>query len=128
MITQSGIQKYINNFRRELTRHMRPDMGLRCDVHLADIGGAILVFEVGPDVENDDIYLEPVPTIGKALSAIKQTAFGGNLEGFMFGGTNVILQDNRIILIKDSSPSEWSSSASRKDVRKVLSRQSRQVQ
>jgi len=84
---------------------------MKCDVHPANVGGTILEFEIGLDIENDDIYHEPSSTIGQALSKIKQNAFGGNLEGFMFGGTNVILQEQQIILIKDDSASVWSDSA-----------------
>ena len=61
---------------------------------------------MGPSIENDDIYKDISPTVGRALSNIEQRAFGGNLEGFTFGGTNVILENNRIIFIKDDTPSE----------------------
>lgn len=127
MVNKSVVRKYVNNFRRRIARHMRPDIGMKCDVHLANIGGAILEFQVGPEVESDDTYHNPVGTIGEALSRIEQRAFGGNLDGFMFGGTNVILEDDRIILIKDERPSEWSDSAANKDVRRVISGQKRQV-
>lgn len=93
---------------------------MKCDVHLANIGGAILEFYVGSEIENDDVYHQPAPTLGKALSEIKQNAFGGNLEGFMFAGTNVILEEGRIILIKDESPSVWTDSAAIMDVRRVV--------
>ena len=120
MINKSQIQTYINNFRRHIAPFLRPGIGLRCNVHQAISGGAILVFQVGSIVENDDVYESPKPTIGNALSTIKQRAFGGNLEGFTFSGTNVILEQNNIILIKDSSDSQWTDSAAEQDVQSVL--------
>ena len=114
------IQDYINNFRRRLAPFLRPGVGLRCIVHQAEAGGAILEFRVGPGIENDDVYQAPSPTLGQALAKIEQHAFGGNLAGFIFGGTNVILEKDKIIFIKDNAPSEWSDAAAENDVRRVL--------
>ncbi len=116
------IQEYINNFRRRLARFLKPGIGVSCNVYPAQSGGAILEFIIGPGLENDDIYKEISPTLGNALSKIKQRAFGGNLDGFIFSGTNVILEDNRIIFIKDDSPSEWSDEAAAHDLERVLSK------
>ena len=79
-----------------------------------------MVFRVGPNVENDDEYQSEYQSLGSALSQIKQQAFGGNLEGFTFGGTNVILEQDRFIFIKEDSLTEWSDSAAEKDVQSVL--------
>jgi hypothetical protein len=120
MTDQSQVQAYINNFRRRITSFLRPGMGLRCDIFPATTGGAVLVFRIGPNVENDDKYQSPNSSLGSALSQIEQRAFGGNLEGFTFRGTNVILEQDRIIFIKDGSINEWSDSAAKNDVQSVL--------
>ncbi len=125
MIDKSRIQGYINNFRRRLTPYLRPGIGLTCFIHLADSGGAILEFKVGPQLENDDVYNPSLPNLGRALSRIEQHAFGGNLEGFTFGGTNYVLEQDKIILIKDESLSEWSDAAALRDVRKLFERRGR---
>jgi hypothetical protein len=116
------IQEYVNNFRRRIAQFLKPGIGLICNVYPAESGGAILEFMIGPGVQNDDIYKEVNSTIGRALTQIKQRAFGGNLDGFVFGGTNVILEDNRIIFIKDDSLAEWSDSAAQRDLTRVLPR------
>lgn len=60
-------------------------------------------------------------TINTALSKISQRAFGGNLDGFAFSGTNVIAEGNRIILIKGGDSSdEWNDEAAKSDVRRVV--------
>ena len=120
MTNQSQVQSYINNFRRRIASFLLPGMGLHCKIYPASSGGAVLVFKVGINVENDDEYQHTHSSLGSALSEIEQRAFGGNLEGFQFGGTNVILEQDRIIFIKDGSPSEWSDSAAEQDVRSVL--------
>jgi hypothetical protein len=120
MYLQPQVQTYINNYRRRIAPFLRPGIGLRCTIHPADSGGAVLVFRVGPNIENDDEYQAASPTLGSALSRVEQRAFSGNLEGFTFGGTNVILEQDRIIFIKDGSQSEWSDSAADRDVQSVL--------
>ena len=79
-----------------------------------------MVFQLGPGVENDDVYRKTSTSLGKALSQIEQRAVGGNLDGFTFGGTNTILEGNRLIFIKDGESGEWSDSAAAKDVRAVV--------
>ena len=117
---KSSIQNYINNFRRRLTPNLRPGIGLVCQIHPATAGGAVIIFQLGPEIENDDIYKEESPTLGSALSKIEQRAFGGNIENFHFGGTNVVLESNRLIFIKDGNSEEWTDSAAAKDVSAVL--------
>ena len=113
-------QSYINNFRRRLAQFLKPGVGLSCNVYPSDDGGAILEFSIGEITENDDQYKEKSRTLGVALSKIKQKAFGGNVEGFNFGGTNTILESNRIIYIKEANPNEWSDSAAQKDVQGLV--------
>lgn len=120
MTEQSKVQAYINNFRRRLAPFLRPGIGLYCNVYPSVDGGAVLVFRIGQNVENDDRYHPAYPSLGRALSQIEQRAFGGNLDGFTFGGTNVILEQDRIIFIKDGSAQGWSDTAAEKDVASVL--------
>jgi hypothetical protein len=109
-------QSYINNFRRRLAQFLKPRIGLACNIYPSSDGGAILEFLIGEATENDDNYKEISSSLGRALSNIEQNAFGGNVEGFNFGGTNTILEPNRIIFIKEANPKEWSDSSAQKDV------------
>ena len=116
---KNNIQKYINNYRRQLTRYLRPGFGLICNVYPAK-NGAILEFVIGDKLANDDIYNLESKSVGDALGKIEQQAFGGNLSGFTFSGTNTILENNRLIYIKDSTSKEWGDEAVKKDVNAVL--------
>lgn len=118
-MNKNTIQKYINNYRRQLTRYLRPGFGLLCNVYPAK-NGAILEFVIGNGLMNDDIYHQESNSTGEALGRINQRAFGGNLSGFTFRGTNTILEPNRLIYIKDSNSSEWGDKAVIKDVNAVL--------
>jgi hypothetical protein len=119
MINKSTTQSYINNFRRHIASYLKPGIGLSCVVHPA-AGGVILEFRVGPGIENDDTYRPSKANLGRALSSIEQHAFGGNLEGFSFHGTNLVMESDKIILIKDESESEWSDAAAEKDVMSIV--------
>lgn len=115
------IQDYINNFRRRITKYFKPGIGMSCNVYPAVSGGAILEFIIGTGIKNDDSYYEIMPTVTQALAKIKQHAFGGNLSGFVFSGTNFILEDNKCILIKDDSQDQWNANAADIDVHRILS-------
>lgn len=125
MIDRKTIQNYINSFRVHFSRYLKPGTGIVCKVYTAEKGGAILEFSLWPGIQNDDIYQETSATVGMALLKIPQKAFGGNLEGFVFGGTNTIMEGNRIIFIKDDSLREWGEDAALNDVQKLLPTNSR---
>lgn len=113
---KSKYQTYINNFRRRLSPSLKPNVGISCNIYPTVNGEAILEFIIGDAIENDDNYNPESENLGVALSKIEQHAFGGNLQGFSFGGTNTILEHNRVIYIKDPNKKEWSDEAARRDV------------
>lgn len=119
-MNKSQIQSYVNNFRRRLAHFLRPGIGVQCSIYPAETGGAVLVFQLGPAVENDDIYRPTSSSLGNALSQIEQRAFGGNIENVKFGGTNTILEGDKLIFIKDGEATEWSDQAAAKDVKTVV--------
>jgi hypothetical protein len=120
MLESSLIQSYVNNFRRHLAQYLKPGIGLRCDVYRALSGGAVIAFTLSPTEENDDTFHPDSATVSDALANVEQKAFGGDLSGFIFRGTNTILEGNRLIFIKDESSTEWSDSSSRSDVERVV--------
>jgi hypothetical protein len=121
MNNQKIIQEYINNFRRHLAPHLRPSIGLACKVFPAIESGAILEFSIGPGISNTDEFRASSQTINEALSGISQRAYGGNLGGFRFGGTNVVMEDNRIIFIKgEDDQDQWNDQAALADVKRIL--------
>lgn len=115
------IQEYINNFRRHLSAFLRPGIGLKTLIYPSAQDGAVLVFQLGVGLENDDEYQSISPSIGSILNnKVQQRAFGGNLEGITFSGTNMIFEPNKIIFIKDNNPKEWTDSAAKKEAFKIV--------
>ena len=121
-IGQDSIQSYINNFRRKFSQYLKPGIGLSCRILPTGGNGTIVEFTMGPGIQNTDIYEDINSTMGKALGKVDQHAFGGNLDGFVFKGTNVVLEPNRIIFIKDDNESEWSDATAEMDIKQVLTR------
>ena len=127
MTKQPTIQDYINNFRRRISPFLRPGVGLRCTVHPAAVGGAILECTLQKGIPNEDRFLAEMPTLGKALQTIPQKAFGGNFDGFLFQGTNLIMEPERIVLIKDDSDQVWSDTGAQEDVSRITGAAQRQL-
>jgi len=89
MRDRQTLQQYINNFRRHVAPFLRPSIGVSCVAFPTEGPGAVIEFTMGPEIANEDHFRNPVPSVNDALAHIKQRAFGGNLAGFHFDGTNV---------------------------------------
>lgn len=121
LMEKEKYQSYINNFRRRISPYLKQNIGIKCNVYPSKDGGGILEFTIGQNLENEDIYKDECESLGDALSQIEQKAFGGNLRGFTFGGTNTILEPSRIIFIKEANLNEWHDNSAAKDVGNMVS-------
>ncbi len=121
MNNRNLLQNYVNNFRRHLSIYFKPNVGMSAKIFPTNSNGAIVEFQMGEGIENDDEFQQIEQTINDALKEIPQNAFGGNLDAYNFSGTNVVAEGNRIIIIKgDEDASEWDDVSAKKDVEKVL--------
>ena len=120
MPDRSILQGYVNNFRRHIGRYLKPGIGIRCDVYPVRAGGAVVAFHLGTAEENDDTIHSASADFAAALSNVPQNAFGGNLSGISFHGTNTILEPDRMIFIKDDTASQWRDSAAKNDVQRIV--------
>lgn len=121
MQDKKTIQNYINNFRRHFSAYLKPGMGLVCKVFPVKSNGALMEFTVGPNVENDDLYMPLEETVNSALIKIEQRMVGGNIDAIWFAGTNISMEKNRIIILKgEDTPSEWCDEGARNDVQRIV--------
>lgn len=120
MLDRSVLQGYVNNFRRHIGRYLKPGIGLRCDVYPVSAGGAVVAFHLGATEENDDTIHPASADFAEALSNVPQRAFGGNLSGISFHGTNTILEPDRMIFIKDDTSTQWRDSTAKGDVQRIV--------
>jgi len=122
MKDKQKIQIYVNNIRRHLSKSLKPGIGLRTKSHPVEGPGAIITIFLGENESNIDEFAPSSPTINSALQTIDQHAIGGDLSGVSFSSTNVIMERNRIVLIKgEDDPQRWSDVGSSSDVNIILS-------
>ncbi|MDR3631732.1 MAG: hypothetical protein P4L42_15530 [Desulfocapsaceae bacterium] len=120
------VQEYVNNFRRHLASHLRPGIGLSCKIFPAKAEGAVLEFTIGPSISNDDCFEIPKDTVNSILQDVPQRLIGGNIGGVKFGGTNVSMEPNRIVLIKgEDDPQLWNDQGARDDIERIIGTQMR---
>ena len=63
---RTTIQNYINNFRTHISRFLKENVGLKTIVYPYH-NGAVLIFEPGVNMPNNDEYKKEVSTINDAL-------------------------------------------------------------
>lgn len=123
MQNQDILQSYVNNFRRHFSVYLRPSVGMTCEIFPAVANGAIFVFTMGQNVQNIDKFMPTETNVSSAFFKIPQNSIDIDNPNakLHFSGTNVILEGNRIILIKgDDDISEWNDIAASIDVKKSL--------
>ena len=122
MQKNTRLKKYVELFKRNISQYLAPGIDIKTIIYPVEADGA--VFEFFFNNENDTSkHVESLrPTVGRVLSEIPQRMVGGNIEGVKFGGTNLYLEGNRILIIKgEDDPSGWSGKAIIEDVQRVVS-------
>ena len=128
MEDKGKIQDYVNSFRSLMGGHLRPQVGMKFNLFPVITSGALVEIELAPHRQNEEVYYPPSTTLSEALSKIKQKAFGGDTSGFRFSGTNVILDQGRIVLIKgDDDDLAWSVIGAKKDIDFIMKSSSSQT-
>ena len=112
------IQNYINNFRRLISQFLKPDVGIQSIIYPYD-NGVVIVYELGLNLQNKDDFRSNSKDVFEAL---KRTNLFENDEhnNSSFGGTNIFLIKNKIVVIKDEKPQEWSEERARLDIGKII--------
>ena len=83
--------------------------------------GALVFFVFKPQKKRSFRYRVIDEPISKAVEKLPQRAFGGDLSGVTFLGRNVIVDRNRLIIIKgDNSREAWSLNEAAKDAVEVV--------
>jgi hypothetical protein len=119
-VEKDVIQKYVNNFRRNIASFLKPNIGLQIDIYNCGIEGAVLVITFKPGGKSLDNERNEFSTISDVISQLDQHFFGGNLKGLHFKGTNLMMDPKYILLIKDNSPSEWTDQKMSEDIRSII--------
>lgn len=122
MNKQPKLKKYAELFRRQIRRFLAPGVEVRTTIYPVEQEGAVFEFFLNKDGDATETIGSERLSVGAVLSAIPQNLIVGNLESVRFGGTNLALGGNRILVIKgEDSPEYWTGNAVISDVQRVVS-------
>ena len=113
------IQKYLNNFRRLFSPYLVKDVNFKTVVFPSNDGAIIEIIFSKFSPAKDEFRKSEIK-LSDSLKRIEQHAFGGNLDGFHFVGTNYLLENEKIFIIKDNNSLEWTAKKAQEDVFKLL--------
>jgi hypothetical protein len=120
------LKKYADLFRRQLQRFLSPGVDVATVIHPVVQNGAVFEFLLNrTSVATREPVEKVAPTrntIADVLAEVPNNMIGGDLRGVRFGGTNISLAGNRILIIKgEDSPEQWTGPAVAADVERVVS-------
>ena len=116
------LQKYVELFKRNISLFVAPGIEIKTTIYPVEAEGAVFEFLLNKDKDSTEVIDKIRPTVGRVLSELPQRMVGGNIEGIKFGGTNLYLEGNRILIIKgEDDPSSWTGKAVGEDVQRVVS-------
>ncbi len=121
MIKASKLKKYVELFNRKIATYLSKDISIKTVIHPVEGEGAVFEFFLGVNNEETIEFATTQKTVGHALLSIPQNMISGTPDNIKFGGTNLYLENNRVVVIKgDDKNEEWSGSAIEKDVTRVV--------
>jgi hypothetical protein len=120
MRREKDLKRYGKVLTENLSNYLKDNLKVSYDIYPSTGPGALLVFNIAKDQRREK-YNSPSKSISEALSTIEQNFIVGDLKNINFGGTNLFMDNNRIILIKgDDEQNTWSNKAAIDDVKKIV--------
>jgi hypothetical protein len=121
MADRNLVGRYVRKFRKELENHLVNGVSVRLDILYEKDDGGLVKVTFNQKGENTDNYNGSFDTLGDAVAASGQKAFGGDLKNIKFGGTNKIMDMENIYLIKSEKSEEWTRVKATQDVMDIVS-------
>lgn len=122
MKKNSRLKKYVELFKRNISSYLAPNVSVKTVIYPVEEEGAVFEFVFNKEGINTEEISKLRKRVGTVLSEIPQRLIAGNIDSVHFGGTNLYLEGNRILVIKgEDSHEQWSGNAVIDDVRRVVS-------
>ncbi|CAG35050.1 hypothetical protein [Desulfotalea psychrophila] len=113
------INKYIEKIQKVLKPRLRRDIGMNIIVYPAKMQGGVVEVKLESGLQDDYSVKDTYETVNEILKVVPQRLVSGNIDGVTFGGTNISMEENRILFIKGED-TDWSEGDADKDIGKVL--------
>lgn len=122
-MNQKGkLEKYAQMFSQHFEKYLAKGISIDTVIYPADGEGAVFEFKLAQEHKGKTKYMPPRQTVGQILSEIPQNLVSGNISNVKFGGTNLVMENNRILIIKgEDAKKHWDGNAAQDDVRRVVS-------
>jgi hypothetical protein len=122
LASPKDFEEYGSSFMENIKSILRPGIEAEVTSYLSKVDGSLIYFQLRPGkITFGFKELENGKRISEALKEIPQRAFGGDLSGIRFGGTNTIIEDNKIIFIKGGNTKDiWSKEMAMEDSKKLI--------
>lgn len=107
------INRYLNSFRIAFSRYLKAGVGLQSTVFPFP-NGAVIVIEVGFELQAKDLIRSDSASLHDALE--RTNLFAEVPTKTEIPGTFIILHRNKVLLIKNDEPSQWSQAQTSADI------------
>jgi hypothetical protein len=116
------LKKYVELFKKNIEAFLAPNITIKTTIYPVEKDGAVFEFIFNSEGDRSERLDKLRPSVGAVLASIPQRLVSGGVENVSFGGTNIYMEGNRLLLIKgEDSPEQWSGVAIKEDVRRVVS-------
>ncbi|ENX6767014.1 hypothetical protein ACFRVV_004467, partial [Shigella sonnei] len=109
MTNKENKDKYINKFKKELSKYIQPTAGVDIQLFNSKDGGGVIKATLNRSGKRKSSIAGNFTKLGEAITSSGQRVFGGDLSNVNFYGTNTIFDGDTIFLIKSPDSEEWSS-------------------
>ena len=123
LATKKDFNEYLQNFGFIFKKILRPNMDCDARAIVSKKEGALIFFTFKKQNKSSLSYKIIDAPIGTAVAKLPQRGIKGNLSGTRFLGKNVIVEKNKLIIIKgDNSKVSWSPQEAVKDAIEEVNR------
>lgn len=124
-----ALNKYARGVIRNLKPNLRQDIDITLTVHPSqNVGGVVEVIlapPVGRGRNNRGVEIKAAKgSVNEILKTVPQNLVGGDLDGVTFEGTNISMENNRIVFIKGDNE-HWKDTDAKIDVDKIINLKAR---
>ncbi|MFX2623426.1 hypothetical protein V6266_10125 [Enterobacter asburiae] len=120
MTNKENKTRYINTFKKEISKYIRPTAGVEIQLYDSKDGGGVIKATLNSSGNRRSSIAGNFSKLGEAVNSSGQRVFGGDLSHVRFNGTNTIVDGDTIFLIKSSNSEEWSTKKAAKDVEGIV--------
>ena len=115
------INNYVSALSQQLSSRLVEGVDIKTIVHPVNQEGAVIEIVLEKGTGGGIEYQDATETVNDAASTVSQNLVTGDLSGITFSGTNISMQDNRIVLIKGGdADNEWNTSSAASDLNRIF--------